>query len=267
MKTRFLFLLLVISVVGCSQKKGQVNDTFLGGIALSPSLSTLVIGSSSSSSSMSSTVISGSTLTLSLTTKDQNGQIFISPTPLDISFSTVGGSSDGSFSPVIDHHDGTYTTVFTASNVGTQSEFRVVINGSVLSGPAPVVTVIEEYPSSFTVSAAATANWTGRVSVSWTASTGATSYTLKYGTSSGTYGTTVYAATSPTLLTGLIPGTTYYFMVTAVNSTGSTNAAAEVSAVPTAVSTVAISTPSSVGSTLCSGAISLTSKESGAQPF
>ena len=53
--------------------------------------------------------------------------------------------------------------------------------------------------SAFTMSAAA---GTSQATVSWTASSGATSYTVKYGTSTGTYGTTfLTSATSPTTVT------------------------------------------------------------------
>ncbi len=86
-------------------------------------------------------------------------------------------------------------------------------------------------PAAFTISAATAG--IGTVDLSWATSTGADSYTVKYGTTTGTYGTTFStAATSPTTITGLTFGTTYYFMVTAVNTIGSTNATAEDSASP-----------------------------------
>ncbi len=88
-------------------------------------------------------------------------------------------------------------------------------------------------PGAFSISSATNGN-TQSV-VTWGGASGATSYTVKYGTSSGSYGTTVStAATSPTTITGLSNGTTYYIMVTAVNASGSTNASSQVTATPAA---------------------------------
>ena len=142
----------------------------------------------------------------------------------------------------------TYYYVVTATNsAGT------TVNSSEVSAKAM---------SAFTISSAvATSSWNGRVDLTWATSTGATSYTIKYGTATGVYGTTFStSATSPTTVTGLTGGTTYYFMVTAVNANGSINATAEASAVPTIVSSVAITAPTNVGSTNCSTAITLVPK-------
>lgn len=73
-----------------------------------------------------------------------------------------------------------------------------------------------------------------KVTLTWEDSLGADSYTLSRGTSSGNYDTSLTInATSPYDDTGLTPGTTYYYMVRAVNDNGGTNATAEISATPT----------------------------------
>jgi len=72
-----------------------------------------------------------------------------------------------------------------------------------------------------------------QVSVSWSAVSGATSYNLYWSTSSGVTiatGTKVAGAASPSVQTGLADNTAYFFIVTAVNSTGESVASAEVTA-------------------------------------
>ncbi|HEY7424768.1 MAG TPA: fibronectin type III domain-containing protein, partial [Gemmataceae bacterium] len=78
----------------------------------------------------------------------------------------------------------------------------------------------------------------GQVALSWTASSGASSYNIYRGTSSGgetkvASGVTATAFTD----TGLTPGTTYFYEVTAVNGVGESTFSNEASAVPTATIT------------------------------
>ncbi|MBV8880653.1 MAG: fibronectin type III domain-containing protein, partial [Planctomycetaceae bacterium] len=83
--------------------------------------------------------------------------------------------------------------------------------------------------------AAPTATGTaGQVALTWTASTGATGYNVKRGTVSGGPYTTVGSPTaaSYTDTTGLTNGTTYYYVVTAVNANGESLPSAQVSATP-----------------------------------
>jgi hypothetical protein len=74
-----------------------------------------------------------------------------------------------------------------------------------------------------------------QVSLSWIASTGATSYNVKRGTASGGPYTTVSSPTTTSYTdTGLTNGTTYYYVVSAVNSYGESANSSEVSATPLA---------------------------------
>ena len=96
-------------------------------------------------------------------------------------------------------------------------------------------------PGAFTVS---TPTFTGtQASVSWGSSSGASSYTLKYGSSPGSYSTTVSNAASPYTVTGLNSTGPYYFMVIATNAQGSTNATSEAFGSPTAPGSFVINTP------------------------
>ena len=75
----------------------------------------------------------------------------------------------------------------------------------------------------------------GQVTVSWNPAAGAASYNIYYGTAAGVTiatGTKVAGAVSPSIVTGLTDGTTYYFVVTAVNGYGESAESLEVSAIP-----------------------------------
>lgn len=77
----------------------------------------------------------------------------------------------------------------------------------------------------------------GQATISWNTVSGATSYNIYWSTTSGvtkTNGTKITGATSPYSHTGLTNGTTYYYIVTAVNSSGESVESAQVSATPTA---------------------------------
>jgi Malectin domain/Fibronectin type III domain len=78
----------------------------------------------------------------------------------------------------------------------------------------------------------------GSVALTWTASTGATSYSIYRGTASGGEGATpVGTATSNSFTdTGLANGTTYYYTITASNSAGTSAHSSEVHATPTTTS-------------------------------
>jgi hypothetical protein len=78
----------------------------------------------------------------------------------------------------------------------------------------------------------------GQVTLSWTASSGATSYTVKRSASAGGPYTNVdTVSTTSYLNTGLTNGTTYYYVVSASNSAGSSANSAQASATPTGGST------------------------------
>ena len=79
----------------------------------------------------------------------------------------------------------------------------------------------------------------GLVGLSWNASTGATSYNVKRSTTNGGPYTTIASPTTTSYTnTGLTNGTTYYYVVSAVNTAGESANSSQVSAIPTAGSTV-----------------------------
>jgi glucosylceramidase len=73
-----------------------------------------------------------------------------------------------------------------------------------------------------------------QVALNWTASSGATSYNVKRATvNGGPYTTVTNVATTNCTNTGLINGTTYYYVVSALNAIGESANSSQVSATPT----------------------------------
>jgi fibronectin type 3 domain-containing protein len=86
----------------------------------------------------------------------------------------------------------------------------------------------------------------GQVTLAWNASSGAASYNVKIATvSGGPYGTITGTTTLNYTSTGLANGTTYYFVVSAVNAGGESPNSAQVSAKPLAPPTGLTATPGS----------------------
>jgi len=99
------------------------------------------------------------------------------------------------------------------------------------SSNGPTATELPSAPTAVTPSAG-----DRQVTISWSAVSGATSYNIYWSETSGVTkdnGTQIPDITSPYSHTGLTNGTTYYYVVTAVNSFGESAESAEVSAAPT----------------------------------
>ncbi|RYF55894.1 MAG: hypothetical protein EOO39_37430, partial [Cytophagaceae bacterium] len=144
--------------------------------------------------------------------------------------------------------------------------------------------ILVPVPSNFGITGAAAKG--SSATLAWANSANAASYTVKYGTVSGVFGTTAStSATSPLTITGLTPNTTYYFMVTATNASGSTDATSEASATPlaafditnvtvTAANSMSVSWPAVSGATsytvkygTTSGAYGITASTTASSPL
>lgn len=120
----------------------------------------------------------------------------------------------------------TYYYVVTAVNQAGEGPASVQVAAKTIT-PAPVP-VVPSVPTGVTASGGA-----NQVTISWPAVAGATSYNIYRSTASGVStanGTKLAGVTSPYTNTGLAAGTTYYFVVTAVNSAGESGASAQASA-------------------------------------
>ena len=132
----------------------------------------------------------------------------------------------------------TYYYVVTAVNSAGES-------GNSNQASATPTLSIPPAPTGLTASAG-----NAQVSLSWNASSGATSYNVKRATVSGGPYTTIASPTTTSYTdTGLTNGTTYYYVVTAVNGAGESGNSNQASATPTAADTTAPSTPTGLTAT------------------
>lgn len=111
----------------------------------------------------------------------------------------------------------TYYFLVTAVNAAGESVASVQVAATTLP-PAPPPPTPPAAPSGVAVTGGSQ-----QVTVSWAAVAGATSYNLYWSASSGVTaatGTRIAGVTSPYVHMGLMAGTSYYYVVTAVNSAG-----------------------------------------------
>lgn len=118
-----------------------------------------------------------------------------------------------------------YFFAVSAVNSGGESALSVERSATPSATPPP------DIPANIRASAG-----DNQATVSWDSVAGATSYNIYYGTATGISKTSTQIAdvTSPQVKTGLLNGTTYFFVVTAVNANGESAVSLEVSAKPAA---------------------------------
>jgi hypothetical protein len=173
---------------------------------------------------------------LGVTVTPGDGQATISwkavagATAYNVYFGTTGGPPPAQIASVANPYtltgltNGlTYNFGVTAVNSTGESAFSTIV-------PAQPTTAISP-PSGVTVTPG-----DAQVTIAWPAVSGANSYNIYWATAPGvtiTSGTQIPGASNPYIQAGLVNFTsTYYYVVTAVNSTGETATSAEVSTTP-----------------------------------
>ncbi len=120
----------------------------------------------------------------------------------------------------------TYYYILTAANSAGESPASAEVSA--------LVTAVTPPPTAPAAPTGVSATGgTKQATISWSPVTGATSYNIYWSKTSGvtkTNGTPITGVTSPTVQTGLADSTTYYYIVTAVNSVGEGAASVQVAA-------------------------------------
>ncbi|MFN7921626.1 MAG: malectin domain-containing carbohydrate-binding protein [Bryobacteraceae bacterium] len=134
----------------------------------------------------------------------------------------IGGQKDNSSPPVWEYLDATVDDVRIYNGALTAAEVSTLFTGGG-GGSAPAA------PTGLTAT-----RGNGQLTLNWAVSSGATSYNVKRATASGGPYTTVATGVTgaPYTNTGLTNGTSYYYVVTAVNSSGESTNSAEASNAP-----------------------------------
>ncbi len=135
---------------------------------------------------------------------------------------------------VVPQESATANRVYAQTSANLASAFLQIVPGAVPSAP----TNLGATPGN------------AQVSLGWTAVSGATGYNVKRSTSNGGPYSNVATNVSGTSFvnTGLTNGTTYYYVVTAVNASGESGVSAQVSATPSATGGDGVTVTSAVTS-------------------
>lgn len=172
---------------------------------------------------------------------------YIEATQLNNKIYAIGGSdSTGAVVPTVEEFDIFSNTWTTRASMNNPKFYHSVatINGKIYSTGGRLVTngelskITEEYTPLFAGVNNLIANAIGNsITLNWTAVSGATSYNVKRATTTGGPYTTIATSVTGTIYTDIAVtnGTTYYYIVTAVNAGGESGNSNEASATTNAL--------------------------------
>ncbi|MDA8082239.1 MAG: fibronectin type III domain-containing protein [Nitrospiraceae bacterium] len=132
------------------------------------------------------------------------------------------------------------TSPYVVSGLSNDTQYYFVVTADSSSGESVESAQVSAIPTALIQVPATPVNVTatpldGAAIISWSLSSGATSYNIYYATVSGNVmatGLKIAGVASPQTVSGLTDGVTYFFVVTAVNSVMESTGSAEVSVTP-----------------------------------
>ncbi len=206
--TTYYYVVSAVNAGGASANSGQVNAT--PQVPAPPAPTGLAAVAGNAQTSLSWTAASGAT-----SYKVKRATLSGGP------YTTVASPTGTSYINTGLTNGTTYYYVVSAVNAGGESANTSQVNATpqVPAPPAPIGLAVT--PGN------------AQASVSWTAASGATSYNVKRSTVSGGSFTTVASPTGSSYInTGLTNGTTYYYVVSAVNAGGESANSGQINATP-----------------------------------
>ncbi|MGC1418350.1 MAG: fibronectin type III domain-containing protein, partial [Candidatus Acidiferrum sp.] len=208
------FLVQLTGCAGLSQGNGGKNGNGGGGATVPSTPSGLAATAGNAQVSLSWSASSGATGYYVKRASASGGPYTQIASPQTNSY-TDGGLTNGAI----------YYYVVSAFNSAGQSANSGQVSATPTAPPVPPAT-----PTGLQATAG-----NAQVSLTWTTSSGATSYHVKRSTTSGGPYTQISAPTAPNFTDpSLTNGTTYYYVVSALNSAGESANSSQVSATPTA---------------------------------
>jgi len=189
---------------------------------------------------ISSAPVSAPMAPTGLTATPANGQVTLAWTASTgaASYNVYRGTAAGgeSGTPIATGLTGTTAYVNTGLTNGSAYYYKVAaVNSAGTSTFSNEANATPSTASAVTPTGVTATAGNAQITLSWTPATGATSYNVYRSTTAGGEGTTAIATgiTLPTYVnTGLTNGTTYYYKIASVNSSGTSAQSAETSAKP-----------------------------------